>query len=281
MSRRAYVSLPAGADGAAGQWQIHYREAGTGAPVLLLHPSPLSSAFMQPLLALFAGQGRAIAWDTPGYGQSDPLPQAGPGLTAYVRALYDVTVALGLDTPLIYGSATGAQIAIEFGKAYPHATRGLLLENAAWFFDSERDAMLASYFPDISPRADGSHLLRVWQMVNQLYQYFPWYDTSAAARVRDTPAPLDIVHKTALDYLLAGPDYHRAYRAAFFNERPEQLQGLRVPTRIMRWPDSLLKKYSDRLDTAELPGNIRMHHAGAGPEVRFAGLSEALAHLLG
>ena len=119
-------------------WQIHYRQAGKGAPVVLLHPSPFSSQFMTPLIQLFATHSLAIAWDTPGYGQSDALPTAAPGLDPYVEALHNFIDALGLSKPVIYGSATGAQIAIEYARKYPKHVRGLLLENVAWFFDEER-----------------------------------------------------------------------------------------------------------------------------------------------
>ena len=59
-------ALVRGYTGAAGA-QLHYRELGEGPPVILLHASPLSSAFMLgQLLALAITGHRAIALDTPG-----------------------------------------------------------------------------------------------------------------------------------------------------------------------------------------------------------------------
>jgi len=260
-------------------WQIHYREAGTGVPIVLLHPSPTSSVFMEPLVALFAKQGRAIAWDTPGYGQSDKLHCKTQGLDPYVQALNAFIVGLGLDKPVIYGSATGAQLAIEYGKAYPENTRGVLLDNAAWFYDSERDAIMESYFPDISPKEDGSHLQLVWKMATQGYRYFPWYDLASPVK-NAVEIPLPVIQQAALGFLAAGTDYDRAYRAAFLNERPEQLRQLSIPARLMRWQDSMLKDYTDRLDGADLPANIKMCPAGAGRDNRLAALEQALAELL-
>jgi len=261
------------------QRQIHYRESGAGVPIILLHPSPASSVSMEPLVSLFSKRGRAIAWDTPGYGQSDKLPCNTEGLDPYVEALNQFIAGLGLDRPVIYGSATGAQLAIEYGKAYPENTRGLLLDNAAWFYDSERDAIMESYFPDISPQEDGSHLQLVWKMATQVYRFFPWYDSSAPVN-KSVEIPLSLVHQTALDYLTAGTEYDRAYRAAFVNERPEQLRGLRIPTRLMRWQGSMLKDYTDRLDSANLPKNIKMCHADAGKDNRFLALEKSLVDLL-
>ncbi|MEI8648091.1 hypothetical protein P4S73_09590 [Paraglaciecola sp. Hal342] len=62
--------------------------------------------------------------------------------------------------------------------------------------------------------------------------------------------PAHVIQDTLMGYLTAGENYHLAYRAAFMNERPEQLQPVTVPTHILRWPTSLLKQYVDRLDDA-------------------------------
>lgn len=260
-------------------WQIHYRSQGQGHSVILLHPSPLSSSFMQPIMNVLSENHRVIAWDTPGYGQSDPLPENDGSLSPYVEALKLFIDELGLKDAVIYGSATGAQIAIEYAKAYPETINGIVLENAAWFFDSEREEILQHYFPEIEPQEDGSHLPFVWKIVNQLYHYFPWFDTSDSARVSCAEIPVSLKHQTLMEYFTAGKDYHLAYRAAFMNERPEQLRGVTIPTHIMRWESSILKKYVDRLDAADLPSNIEMKHADAGIENRFAVLKQSVKTL--
>ncbi len=85
--------------------------------------------------------------------------------------------------------------------------------------------MLGPYFPDLDPKSNGDHLALAWQMARQTFQFFPWYDTSSAARVSNTEPPQAAVHAMAMAYLKAGPDYSRAYRAAFANERPETAGG--------------------------------------------------------
>lgn len=264
-ARRNYVTIPTPTP-----WQIHYRSQGQGRPVILLHPSPLSSTFMQPIMNVLAEHHHVIAWDTPGYGQSDPLPENDGSLKPYVTALKLFIDELKLEKAVLYGSATGAQIAIEYAKAYPESINGIVLDNAAWFYDNEREEMLAQYFPSIEPKADGSHLSLVWNMVDQLYHYFPWFDTSANARVNDAEIPIELMQQTLMDYFTAGKNYHLAYEAAFKNERPEQLSQVTLPTHIIRWKSSILKQYTDRLDNADLPKNIEMKHAEAGNDNRLA-----------
>ncbi|MBU3023532.1 alpha/beta fold hydrolase [Aestuariibacter sp. A3R04] len=250
---------------------------GAGTPIIVLHPSPLSSRFMQPLMSVLATEGnRIIAWDTPGYGDSDALPSNGGNLHEYADCLREFITGLGISSAIIYGNATGAQIAIEFSKLYPAMCERLILENCAIFTDEERADFFEHYFPDLTPRADGGHLQVAWKMVNQLFEYFPWYDTSAQARL-NTPKPdLDVIQATFMDYLKAGPHYASAYKAALENERPEKLQAVSVTTDIVLWQSSMIHHYCERLRDLTLPSNIALHRADAGLAARTEQLCKIL-----
>jgi len=257
--------------------QLHFRRAGSGPVVVLLHPSPLSSAFMQPLIDFLSGDFDVIAPDTPGYGCSDPLAEPSEDLSGYVRVMGEMLAKLELGPVTLYGNATGAQLAIESAKQFPQRVSALVLENAACFSDAERTAMLERYFPDLTPSPDGAHLDRVWQIARQLYVYFPWYDAREEARFSTQAPPLELVQATALAYLQAGPDYARAYRAAFNNERPEQLAAVQQPTNILLWADAMLLAYSRRLQSAGLPDNIVFTEVPGGIEARYGAIAAALA----
>ena len=80
------MNLPATGGAAAGSLErhvcrvgdgwLHYRRMGRGPAVLLLHQTPQSSQTLEPLMRLLAPHCTAIAVDTPGFGQSDPLAVA-------------------------------------------------------------------------------------------------------------------------------------------------------------------------------------------------------------
>jgi pimeloyl-ACP methyl ester carboxylesterase len=222
-----------------------------------------------------------IACDTPGFGQSDPLPAAWnePDLRPYVRALAALVESLGLERPLVYGSATGAQIALEHARAHADHCGGLLLENVALFSPAEQAAIVEDYFPDITPHPDGRHLRALWRMASRSTRYFPWFDDSPAADRRGADAPAAVTEAMVRDQLLAGPGYERAYRAAFANEGPGALRGITVPTRIVQWPDSLLGDYAKRLETAPLPPGMELRHAGCGMPARMDTMSAAADEL--
>ncbi len=273
MSKRAYVELPEGG-------QTHYRHRGAGLPLLLLHPSPLSSAFLEPMIDCLPEGVAAIAPDTPGYGASDALAEPTEDLSGYVAWLKQFSEALGHERFGIYGSATGAQIAIEFARAWPDRTRFLVLDNAAHFSPAERAAMSARYFPDLGPRADGSHLQAAWEMVNALWQWFPWYQQDEDHRIGEPGAVAPaMLQAMLLDHLRAGPDYARAYRAALRNEDANRLLPLTVPVRVIRWQGSILRRYSDRYDQFQWPENIRMVHCGPAMEQRLAAIRAQVEEL--
>lgn len=253
--------------------RLHFRMAGKGPAVVLLHPSPMSSAAMTPVMQAFAPHATAIALDTPGYGYSDPLTTDSGDLSAYVDALDKFREKLGIQTMGLYGSATGAQIAIEYAKAYKNRCSFAVLDNAADFEDSIREHVTKGYFPDFSTQVTGSHLAAVWGLALDQLRFFPWHHHTAEARLPTTVIDPNIVQGMALQFLQAGADYDKAYRAAFHNEKAERLLSVEVPTVIVRWAGSILKPYTDRFDQHDWPDNIRMLPLAADMASRMDGLS--------
>lgn len=273
--RKAYATL----DYDGQPVQTHYRSTGQGPPLVLLHPSPLSSAFVVPLMDTWAAHATLFAADTPGYGQSDALPEPPTDLAPYVDWLRRLLDEWGLERVGLYGSATGAQIAIEFARMHPGRLSYLLVENAVHFTDEERAWILRDYFPSLAPQADGSHLRLAWHMADALFRRFPWFDESERARVEAPEPPVELVHGIAMGYLQAGPEYDRAYRAAFENEDARKLQAVTVPTYIVRWAGSLLRRYADRLDGFDWQPNFHMVRCGPAPEERLATLERLICRL--
>ncbi len=304
MIRRAYLAFDDGR-------QTHFRRAGAGDPIILLHPSPLSSEWMEPMMEVLSDIAEVIAPDTPGYAASDPLPEPEAdaenrgqrpeqhpeqrpeqhpeqppdptkGLEPYVHWLLQFMRALGIERAGLYGSATGAQIAIEFARAHPDSTRFVVLDNVAHFTAAEREQMLERYFPDLAPRADGSHLLTAWSMVRGLWQWFPWYRQDEEHRIAEPSAvPEKTLRRMLVDHLAAGPDYARAYRAALHNEDAANVREIAVPVRIIRWRGSPLRRYADRFDEFDWPPHIRMAPCGPAMEERLKAIRRAVVELDG
>ena len=100
-------------------------DEGTGDPIVFLHGNPTSSYLWRNVLPHLVPHGRCIAPDLPGMGESDKLPDSGPGKYRfvdhyrYLRALLDA-LDLGPRVILVlhdWGSALG------FHWAREHAGR--------------------------------------------------------------------------------------------------------------------------------------------------------------
>ena len=106
--------------------RLAYLEAGSGAPIVLLHGNPTSSYLWRDMIPHLAGSGRVIAPDLIGHGDSDKLPASdGPSRYSFEVAydyLSDMLDTLGVTSNVTlvlhdWGSALG------FHWAYRHQDR--------------------------------------------------------------------------------------------------------------------------------------------------------------
>ena len=139
-------------------------------PLLLVHSTPGAAASYDSFLPLLASRRRVVAISSPGYGSSDRPSTPYTTLDEYARALAWGLDGLGIDQASVFGTQTGALLAIEFAVAYPQRTMKLVLEEPFhWGTPKRREALLRthSYVP---ARADGSHLLALWQRTHRHHE---------------------------------------------------------------------------------------------------------------
>jgi 3-oxoadipate enol-lactonase len=103
-----------------------WREAGTDAPVLLLHGLGGSRLSWEPQLG-HLGTHRTVAWEMPGYGESDPLPDHPLTFAAVADAAARCIEALGHERAHVVGISMGGMIAQYLAAHHPHRVRSLVL----------------------------------------------------------------------------------------------------------------------------------------------------------
>ncbi len=236
--------------------QLFYRSLGSGPVIVLLHPSPRSSAMMEPLMKVLAPYFTVIAPDTPGYGLSEKSSDTIKTVNDYAYFIEALRVELSVEKISLYGSASGAQLAIGYALTYSEKITRLYLDNAAHFDDEVCNEILNNYFIDISPREDGTHLTNLWEHVCSSCLFFPWYDHSEKNRIAKQLPTASVIQNIVNDYLLAGVDYALAYKAAFKNERAINIQSLLTPTTVFRWLGSPILKHIHALIQHPMPNNI-------------------------
>jgi 2-succinyl-6-hydroxy-2,4-cyclohexadiene-1-carboxylate synthase len=112
--------------------RLHYEEAGTGSPVLVLHGFTGSSAAVWDLVEVLATEHRAVAVDLIGHGKS-PTPSglAEVSMEASVAALDRLVADLGLETTHLVGYSLGGRVALSYAVANPNRLRSVLLIGAS------------------------------------------------------------------------------------------------------------------------------------------------------
>ena len=109
---------------------IGYAEAGRGqTPIVFLHGVGSDKSVWQPQLAHFGAARRAVAFDYPGYGESD---RASDGTTRddYAAAIFEALDALGIGRAHVCGLSLGGVIAIAMHHAAPERCASLILADS-------------------------------------------------------------------------------------------------------------------------------------------------------
>lgn len=150
--RRRYV------DGRWGQTHVYLIEPATPSarPVVCFHLSLGSGQLFRRFLADIGRDRRAIAPDTPGYGNSDPPPQ--PELIqTYASVHGELLDTLDVRECDVVGTHTGARIAVELAYQRPKQVRHLFLVGAGVHTEEERRNIKPASGP-VEPKDDASHI---------------------------------------------------------------------------------------------------------------------------
>lgn len=210
--RRGYMDLDLG----PGCAQLHYRRCGDeSAPLLLLlHQTPSSSAMYLRLMPLLAEDFFVVAVDTPGFGNSDPLPGA-VTIAGFADAIYRA-VSGQYDRPaLVFGHHTGAAVAVQLAYDQPAFVRALALSGPTLLTD-EQKAALPLAAQTVSVNAEGGHWQVMWQRL----------------RAKDLHADLSLSLRETLLAFACGDRYEASYRAVVEQDVATQMAAIKCPALV-------------------------------------------------
>lgn len=109
---------------------ISYRETGAGQALVFLHGIGSSSASWLNQLETLKGY-RLIAWDAPGYGDSDFLSEEKPLPVHYAQAFHAFLDRLLLKDVVLIGNSLGCLMAGAYAAAHPERVRSMILLDPA------------------------------------------------------------------------------------------------------------------------------------------------------
>lgn len=256
---------------------VHYRRAGAGPPLLMVHQSPRSSADYLELIEAWAADFAVIAPDTPGFGQSAPLGAEAPEIGDYADATVALLDALGLAQVGAYGFHSGAIILITAARRHPGRFAAIAGNGYAVWLPEERTIFGDAYTPPFRPSAYGEHLVWAWNRLLEQSWFFPWYECRPEARLprpQDDPAALQ---PALMDLLASGDAYRPGYAAVL--RAPRDVPGPDEPTPpvlLTAAAGDPLLPHLDRL--GPLPPGWRKHAAASRAEADALCRDHLLAH---
>lgn len=254
--------------------EVGYRRFGNGPPAVLLHASPRSAAALLPLGERLADRFTVFAFDTPGFGWSEPLRIARPDAADFGDALIGAFDALDIDRIPVYGSHTGAAIAVAAANHHPERIAALALDGYGMFTPAEQTQYAQFYLAPIRPDWAGAHLASLWSRVKDQFTVFPWHLMGQWARLPRALLDPAAMQHVAVDFLAAGDNYRAAYAAAFRFDGGPEIRALTVPTTVMARSDDLLFDDLDRL--GELGANVTVQKLGSDHREWVSAVASAL-----
>ncbi|XKE45632.1 alpha/beta hydrolase [Halomonas organivorans] len=178
-----------------------YRESGEGEAIVLLHGISSGAASWEPVAPRLAGY-RLLAWDAPGYGESQPLAAAEPTAADYAARLDAWLDALAVERCVLVGHSLGSMMASAYAARRPERLAGVVLADPALGYrdadEAKRDSvyrsrwtMLAEQGHDAYAAARAPRLLREGA------------DEADIARVRDGMRRLHVEGFAQASWMLA------------------------------------------------------------------------------
>jgi pimeloyl-ACP methyl ester carboxylesterase len=106
---------------------VHYRDEGSGPPLVLLHGTSSTLYTWDGWVSQLASKRRLIRLDLPGGGLTGPAPDHDYGDPRFVRIVVALMDRLGIDRADVAGNSRGGRIAIDLALEHPDRVRSLIL----------------------------------------------------------------------------------------------------------------------------------------------------------
>ncbi len=180
----------------------------------MVHSSPANAWFLRPEIERLSRDYTVFAFDTPGFGLSQALPLEDMLVADLADALDETLTAIGMPPCPVFGSHSGAAIALEFGVRHPERVTGLVLDGVPAFSDAECAALFEDYFHKFPVSDLGGHYSDVWTRFRDQAAWFPWSARAPQSLNGYDLSRPDATHLWVSMYFEAADTYIPAYRAA-------------------------------------------------------------------
>ncbi|MFM6828952.1 MAG: alpha/beta fold hydrolase [Novosphingobium sp.] len=267
--RRAFLAV--------GDRQVHYRSIGSGPPALFIHSSPTNSSFVLDDMRAQADRYCCFAFDTPGFGLSDPLPFVELEVADLADAIVEAMDALGLPPLPVFGTHSGAAIALELGYRHPGRVTGLVLDGVPIFTREEVAPLQNNYFAPLVVDPLGGHFSATWTRFRDQSMWFPWCDKRPENLNEYDLGTPESLHNWTQMFFAAAAHYKPAYYAvtSYCEDAVRAASGLEMPAIFTATETDMLFPHLERLPP--LRAHQQIENAGIGYARKRALTAEGFA----
>ncbi|MBI4189668.1 MAG: alpha/beta hydrolase [Betaproteobacteria bacterium] len=216
--------------------QLHYRVAGDGPPLVLLHMTNLSSRAYVGLMSLLPGF-RTYAVDLPGFGYSDPL-EGKPDIRTFALCVVHFMDTLGIKRAHIFGLHAGNKIGATLAAYWPERVERFVLAGMTHSLISDQPKRLAS-IPDYAHKLHETRKatnpgldLKDWAMLFSNAAKI-WWRPSVVGKDAVTDGELRQLEDEVLDLLHGRQGYGAFYLASWAFDIGETLAKVAAPTLVI------------------------------------------------
>ena len=242
--------------------QIHYHRAWPDAegsdrtPLAFFHQNHKSAYEYDMLLREMGRDRESLAFDTPGYGNSDG-PCDVPTMADYAGAMADALDSLGFGAdgkgPAdVFGLHTGVLIATELALTRPDLVRRIVMSGIPYRSPEKRQEILDALPRDRKLTEDGAWIMDCWRVL-------------VAERSKDVP--LERAARVFVEALHPLDKHWHAYDAVWNYPLEERLPKLTHPVAILQTHELLLD-------------DTRRAHAELLPQAHYVEIPEIQVNIL-
>jgi pimeloyl-ACP methyl ester carboxylesterase len=140
--------------------KIHYREMGTGPPLVLIHGSNGSlQDYSLSVMGALSKEFRVIAFDRPGRGYSGLPTRDHDRCSLHADLIAQAWRELGAERPLVVGHSSAGAVVMDLVVRVPQVVRGAVLISGVVYPPGEREVPVSGLYRLISRRYLGTFLL--------------------------------------------------------------------------------------------------------------------------
>lgn len=233
---RQYVDVSRG--------RVHLRRAGNGRQLVMAFLAGAgSSSNLEPLLQGLSDRFTVVAPDY--LGQGDSCRAEEPTDVAQLATdAKEIAAALGFEKYSLYGTHTGAGVAIELAIAEPARVDAVVIDGISMTPPADRAEHRALYFPEIKPDLWGLHLVKAWNLRRDGGYFWPWFKPFREFARKGEAPTLPLLHDRVMSTLRSRST--PAYQAIASYDAAARLPLLKQPTLYVAGPNDTFAAHMDR-----------------------------------